>query len=180
MGEAETQWGDRLPGSPEMLYRWLLGQPDGTLMELLAYCTARSFSAVVGRARTLDHSDAMAEALGVDMADWVGGERCELPWQRQQDQGTGSGSGGDGQRLHEGRGRNEEASGRGVLREQARRHALAADAASAAMRVACRKRRRSRPTRRVIPSPALPVSSGKAIGTGFRSTPTHLFLGGSS
>ena len=57
LGAAETQWGDRLPGSPAALFQWLLAQPDSTLLELLAYCTARSVNAV-------------AEALGVDMADW--------------------------------------------------------------------------------------------------------------
>jgi ParB family chromosome partitioning protein len=70
LGGAETEWGDRLPGSPDALFRWLLAQPQDTLLELLAYCTARSVNAVVGRPRFYDHSDALAEALGVDMADW--------------------------------------------------------------------------------------------------------------
>lgn len=70
LGEAETQWGDRLPGDPEALFGWLLAQPQATLLELLAYCTARSVNAVSGRAHRQDHSDALIEALGVDMADW--------------------------------------------------------------------------------------------------------------
>jgi ParB family chromosome partitioning protein len=70
LGSAETQWGDRLPGSPDALFRWLLAQPQATLVELLAYCTARSINAVVGRPRGRNHSDALADALGVDMADW--------------------------------------------------------------------------------------------------------------
>ena len=38
---------------------------------MLAYCTARSVNAVGGRRpRSYNHSDALAEALGVDMADW--------------------------------------------------------------------------------------------------------------
>ena len=52
------------------MFRWLLGQERETLLELLAYCTARSIDAVAGRERSFDQSDAMAEALGVDMADW--------------------------------------------------------------------------------------------------------------
>lgn len=45
-------------------------EAEGTLLELLAYCTARSIDAVTGRERSHDQSDAIAEALGVDMADW--------------------------------------------------------------------------------------------------------------
>lgn len=70
LDRAETEWGDRLPGDPGALFRWLLTQPGETLLELLAYCTARSFNAVRTRARTFDQSDAIAQALGVDLADW--------------------------------------------------------------------------------------------------------------
>jgi len=70
LGAAETEWGDRLPGSPDALFRWLLAQPQDTLLELLAYCTARSVNAVAARPRSYNHSDALTEALGVDMADW--------------------------------------------------------------------------------------------------------------
>lgn len=70
LDRAATEWGERLPGNPETLYGWLLAQDQATLLDLLAYCTARSLNAVVGRARTRDQSDAIAEALGVDMADW--------------------------------------------------------------------------------------------------------------
>jgi ParB family chromosome partitioning protein len=71
LGEAETMWGDRLPGNPEALFRWLLAQPQETLLELLAYCSARSVNAIAARTRTTaNHSDALAQALGLDMADW--------------------------------------------------------------------------------------------------------------
>jgi len=70
LGAAETQWGDRLPGSPAALFQWLLAQPESTLLELLAYCTARSVNAVAARPRSANHSDALAEALGLDLADW--------------------------------------------------------------------------------------------------------------
>lgn len=70
LGQATTEWGDRIPGDSESLFSWLLGQAQGTLLELLAYCTARSIDAVTGHERSHDQSDAIAEALGVDMADW--------------------------------------------------------------------------------------------------------------
>lgn len=47
-----------------------LAQPRDVLFDLLAYCTARSIDAVAARERTPDQSDAIAEALGLDMADW--------------------------------------------------------------------------------------------------------------
>ncbi len=71
LGEAETMWGDRLPGNPAALFRWLLAQPQETMLDLLAYCTARSVNAIAARPRnTSNHSDALAQALGLDMADW--------------------------------------------------------------------------------------------------------------
>ena len=70
LDRATTEWGDRLPGNPEALFGWLLAQERDTLLDLLAFCTARSLDAVVGRERRRDQSDAIAEALGVDMADW--------------------------------------------------------------------------------------------------------------
>jgi ParB family chromosome partitioning protein len=70
LGEAETQWGDRLPGSPEALFQWLLTQDQVVLLDLLAYCTARSVNAIASRERGIDHTDALAGALGVCMSDW--------------------------------------------------------------------------------------------------------------
>jgi len=52
------------------MFAWLLGQDCETLLDLLAYCTARSIDTVAGRERSRDQSDAIAEALGIDMADW--------------------------------------------------------------------------------------------------------------
>lgn len=70
LGQAATDWGERIPGDPQAVFRWLLAQDEGTLLALLAYCTARSIDVVIGRERVRDHSDAIAQALGVDMADW--------------------------------------------------------------------------------------------------------------
>ncbi|SDZ70585.1 ParB family protein [Variovorax sp. YR266] len=70
LGLAVAAWSERIPDDPQAVFGWLLGQDEGTLLELLAYCTARSIDTVSGRERERDHSDAIAEALGVDMADW--------------------------------------------------------------------------------------------------------------
>ena len=70
LGRAEAEWGDRLPGHPEAMFTWLLVQDRDTLLELLAYCTARSIDAVAGRERNSDQSDAIAKALDIDFADW--------------------------------------------------------------------------------------------------------------
>ncbi|MDH6170064.1 ParB family chromosome partitioning protein [Variovorax boronicumulans] len=67
---AASDWEERLPGEPQALFRWLLAQPRDLLLDLLAYCTARSIDAVVARERTADQSDGIAEVLGLDMADW--------------------------------------------------------------------------------------------------------------
>lgn len=66
-----ADWLDhRLPVLPSALFPWLLSQPERVLLELLAYCTARSVNVIDARPRAFDHGDALAEALGLDMADW--------------------------------------------------------------------------------------------------------------
>lgn len=70
LAEAETQWGDRLPGDPAARFTWLMTQDESVLLDLLAYCTARCLNVTTGHARSHDHSDVLAEMLGVDMADW--------------------------------------------------------------------------------------------------------------
>ena len=48
---------------------WLLSQPQAVLLDLLALCAALSINAV--SARETDHpADALASAVGLDMADW--------------------------------------------------------------------------------------------------------------
>jgi ParB family chromosome partitioning protein len=62
-------WGDRLPGDPEKLLPWLIALPFNELCDLLALCVALSLNAVT--ATEGDHaSDAIAEAVGLDMVDW--------------------------------------------------------------------------------------------------------------
>jgi ParB family chromosome partitioning protein len=62
-------WGDRLPGDPQKLLPWLIALPSSELCELLALCAALSLNAVSAADR--EHpADALAAALGLDMADW--------------------------------------------------------------------------------------------------------------
>ncbi|MDM0015845.1 ParB/RepB/Spo0J family partition protein [Variovorax sp. J22P168] len=70
---AREAWGDRLPGGDgeASMLPWFIKQDRATLMELLAFCSASMLDAMQGRERTAsDDSDVLAEALGVDMADW--------------------------------------------------------------------------------------------------------------
>ena len=72
--ERDTMWRERLPEEPDGLWRWCLTQPQETLIELLALVTALSIDAVEERpasTRTaaLAHSDRLAEALILDMAE---------------------------------------------------------------------------------------------------------------
>ncbi len=62
-------WRERIPGDADKLLPWLIGQPQDTLLELLALCSALSVNAMSGR--EADHTgDALAVAVGLDMADW--------------------------------------------------------------------------------------------------------------
>ena len=64
-----ANWRERLPGDADRLLPWLIGQPLDTLLELLALCSALAFSAMSGREADTS-GDALAAAVGLDMADW--------------------------------------------------------------------------------------------------------------
>jgi ParB family chromosome partitioning protein len=72
LNDAMEQWGERVPGSASVaMYRWLLAQDTATLLDLLAFCAANGLDAMHARERTqYDMSDALAESLSLDMADW--------------------------------------------------------------------------------------------------------------
>ena len=70
MRRADVEWAERLPGESAAMFGWLLAQDQTTLLALLAYCTARCIHAVSSHERCRDQSDAIAEALELDMADW--------------------------------------------------------------------------------------------------------------
>jgi ParB family chromosome partitioning protein len=80
LGRAATEWGERVPGSSDTMFAWLLKQDQETLLELLAYCTARSLDAIASKQRSHDHSDdiaqeAVKEATGSDPAKELDGKR---------------------------------------------------------------------------------------------------------
>jgi ParB family chromosome partitioning protein len=68
-------WGDRLPGDAEKLLPWLIALPLQEICDLLALCVALSVNAVTSTEGP-HASDALADAVGLDMADWwaVSGE----------------------------------------------------------------------------------------------------------
>ena len=73
--EAREHWGERVPGDPRQLWDWCLAQDTETLLELLAFCTARSIDAVQRNHDRLDcsrltYANALATALSLDMAQW--------------------------------------------------------------------------------------------------------------
>lgn len=132
LGSAETEWGDRLPGNPAALFQWLLTQPQETLLELLAFCTARSVNAVKARSRTFDHSDAVALAARRRHGRLVDANLHQLPRQCQQGQGPGGAEGGDRHRCNIDRLGHEKGRSRRVLRLEARGNPLAASTVACA------------------------------------------------
>ena len=64
-----NNWRERIPGDADKLLAWLIGQDENTLLDLLALCAALSINTVIASAQ--DHpGDAVAKAVGLDMADW--------------------------------------------------------------------------------------------------------------
>lgn len=73
--QARERWGDRVPADPQHLWEWCLGQDKDTLLELLAFCAARSVDAVQRKQDRQDcdrivHANALAAALSLDMTAW--------------------------------------------------------------------------------------------------------------
>jgi ParB family chromosome partitioning protein len=69
------RWASRLPGDEEALWEWCLTQEQGTLLELLAFCAACTVNAVMTMgdrvdAPRLQHANALAAALNLDMTQW--------------------------------------------------------------------------------------------------------------
>jgi ParB family chromosome partitioning protein len=67
------QWAQGLPRTSLALWDHLIALPVETRLDLLAHCVAESVNAVqtqARRARALDHSDRLAQALHLDMADY--------------------------------------------------------------------------------------------------------------
>lgn len=63
------QWGERMPGDEGKLLAWLIRLSMADLCDVLALCTALTLNAVQG-SHIKHEADALAEAVGLDMADW--------------------------------------------------------------------------------------------------------------
>ena len=62
-------WRARMPADEEALLPWLIAQPQQTVLDLLALCSALSVNTIVRQ--ECDHpGDALVAAVGLDMADW--------------------------------------------------------------------------------------------------------------
>jgi ParB family chromosome partitioning protein len=72
--EQRDAWFARFPKTPHALFAWCLAQDQQTLLALLAFCTAISLNAVKTKndpgASRLQHADALATALNMDMRNW--------------------------------------------------------------------------------------------------------------
>jgi len=67
--QAKESWCARLPEDQGEWLGWLIGLPQAELIELLALCGALTVNALPG-AGAAGSANAIASALGLDMADW--------------------------------------------------------------------------------------------------------------
>jgi ParB family chromosome partitioning protein len=67
--QAKEAWRTRLPEDQGEWLDWLIGLPQAELIELLALCGALTVNALPG-AGAAGSANAIAAALGLDMADW--------------------------------------------------------------------------------------------------------------
>jgi ParB family transcriptional regulator, chromosome partitioning protein len=67
--EAKDAWQARLPEQQGEWFEWLLGLSQAELLELLALCSALTANALPS-AGAANSANAIATALGLDMADW--------------------------------------------------------------------------------------------------------------
>jgi ParB family transcriptional regulator, chromosome partitioning protein len=74
LDQKKLDWTRQFPTAPAALWSWCLAQPQDVLLELLAYCVARTVHGVQSkadnRAARLQHADALAGALDCDMSKW--------------------------------------------------------------------------------------------------------------
>ncbi len=74
LDQMKIDWAKQFPATPTALWAWCLEQPQGKLLEMLAYCIARTLHGVQFKTDSnparLQHVDALACALGCDMRKW--------------------------------------------------------------------------------------------------------------
>ena len=66
---AKLLWKERLPEQPSTWFAWLIALPQAELLDLLALCAALTLNALP-TAGAANDANALAEAVGLDMADW--------------------------------------------------------------------------------------------------------------
>ena len=66
---ARLAWKERLPADAAEWFGWLVALPQTELLELLALCSASTLNALPNTGAASD-ANALAEAVGLDMADW--------------------------------------------------------------------------------------------------------------
>jgi ParB family chromosome partitioning protein len=67
--EVKAKWRERLPEARAEWFAWLVGLPQGELLDLLGLCAALTVNALPSVSATRDTA-AIAQAVGLDMADW--------------------------------------------------------------------------------------------------------------
>jgi ParB family chromosome partitioning protein len=70
MEQTRIEWAKRLPADGTALLPWLLAQERDTVVELLTFLVAASVTGVDGTERERQSTDALAQALGLDMRRW--------------------------------------------------------------------------------------------------------------
>ena len=69
LASARESWVERLPQDRTAWFAWLLALPQAELLDLLALCAAATVNALPS-AGTAFEANALAVAVGLDMADW--------------------------------------------------------------------------------------------------------------
>jgi ParB family chromosome partitioning protein len=70
MEQTRIEWTARLPADGAALLPWLLAQERATVVELLTFLVAASVTGVDGTEREHQSTDALVQALGLDMRRW--------------------------------------------------------------------------------------------------------------
>jgi ParB family chromosome partitioning protein len=68
--QSRVEWTARLPADGAALLPWLLAQERSTVVELLTFLVAASVTGVDGTERERQNTDALAQALALDMRRW--------------------------------------------------------------------------------------------------------------
>ncbi|MDO9164892.1 MAG: ParB N-terminal domain-containing protein [Rhodoferax sp.] len=70
MDAERATWAARLPESVDAIFPWVLAQEPITVQQLLTFLIASTVTGVYGVERSVQSTDALAVALGLDMSKW--------------------------------------------------------------------------------------------------------------